>query len=71
MLVLLGILRFAIPDKPINLIRQLSRERQLAKETLYEFERSKSSKGDKESKSFPVHPFHLTDLGIQQGVAKT
>ena len=54
-LVLLGILRYVIPDKPINLNTQLSRERQLAKEDRYAFER------DKRRKSTLGNPLELLD----------
>ena len=52
---LLGILRYVIPDKPINLNTQLSRERQMAKEDRYAFER------DKRRKSTLGNPLELLD----------
>ena len=68
MLVLVAILRYAIPDKPLNLITQLSRERQLAKETMYSFEKDKRRK----STAANGNPLHLMDtlnnLGLHQRV---
>ncbi len=62
-LVLLGILRYAIPDAPINLLTQLSRERQLVKENMYSFERTKSSRGGKMGRGIraPMQAVNVSD----------
>ena len=62
-LVLLGVLRYAIPDAPINLLTQLSRERLLVKENMYSFERTKSSRGVQTGKGMgtPLHPANVSD----------
>ena len=71
-LVLLGVLRYAIPDAPINLLTQLSRERQLDKENMYSFERTKSSRGGQMRGGVcaPMHSANVADQLNNFGVHK-